>query len=255
MGFKWLTTGTRALAIGINQGGAASRASLPGSTTPDIQFHFATLSADDGRRERRIPWPGCTFSVCQLPPGFARHRSRIKSAIPCEAPSMRPNFLSAQTDRACAVDRHADRAPIVADARRSALHRLASTARRRGADLRRVARLRPRHTARRSSTRRHLQDGLRSDGGGRRPAAGARASPALRVVDCLDHADAVVRQHQCAGDHDRRESRRHDPRGRAGLTPWRREARGRSPAGPAGPYSRRPIAGRLSCRKSTSPPR
>jgi choline dehydrogenase len=48
-------------------------------------------------------WPGCTFSVCQLRPE-SRGVVEIKSNDPMEAPSMRPNYLSAETDRFCAVE-------------------------------------------------------------------------------------------------------------------------------------------------------
>ena len=101
IGLKWLTTGRGPLGIGINQGGLFTKI-LPGSTTPDIQFHFATLSADMAGAKPH-PWPGCTFSVCQLRPE-SRGVVAIKSADPMEAPSMKPNYLSAETDRLCAVE-------------------------------------------------------------------------------------------------------------------------------------------------------
>ena len=41
---------------------------------PDIQFHFATLSADMAGAKPH-PWSGCTFSVCQLRP---ESRGRVK---------------------------------------------------------------------------------------------------------------------------------------------------------------------------------
>ena len=47
IGLKWLMTGRGPLGIGINQGGLFTRV-LPGSQTPDIQFHFGTLSAEQG---------------------------------------------------------------------------------------------------------------------------------------------------------------------------------------------------------------
>ncbi|MBB3973624.1 GMC family oxidoreductase [Hansschlegelia beijingensis] len=101
IGLKWLTTGRGPLGIGINQGGLFTRI-LPGSATPDIQFHFATLSADMAGAKPH-PWPGCTFSVCQLRPE-SRGRVAIKSTDPMEAPSMRPNYLSAEVDRICAIE-------------------------------------------------------------------------------------------------------------------------------------------------------
>jgi choline dehydrogenase len=48
------------------------------------------------------PWPGCTFSVCQLRPE-SRGRVRLASPDPMQAPSMQPNYLSAETDRRYAI--------------------------------------------------------------------------------------------------------------------------------------------------------
>jgi choline dehydrogenase len=101
IGLKWLLTGTGPLGIGINQGGLFTRV-LPGSKTPDIQFHFGSLSADQAGGKPHA-WSGCTFSVCQLRPE-SRGSVEIKSADPMEAPSMRPNYLSSETDRLCAVE-------------------------------------------------------------------------------------------------------------------------------------------------------
>jgi choline dehydrogenase len=100
IGLKWLLFRKGPLAIGINQGGLFTRV-LPESRTPDIQFHFATLSADMAGGEPH-PWPGCTFSVCQLRPE-SRGYVRIRSTDPLEPPSMQPNYLSAEVDRRCAV--------------------------------------------------------------------------------------------------------------------------------------------------------
>ena len=100
IGLQWLLQRRGPLAVGINQGGLFTRA-LPGSARPDIQFHFATISADvAGGAPHR--WSGCTFSVCQLRPESRGH-VRIKSKDPFEAPSMQPNYLSAELDRSCAV--------------------------------------------------------------------------------------------------------------------------------------------------------
>ena len=100
IGAQWLFTRTGPLAIGINQGGLFTRA-LPESTTPDVQFHFATLSAELAGAKPHA-WPGFTMSVCQLRPE-SRGTVRIRSADALEAPSMQPNYLSADLDRRCAV--------------------------------------------------------------------------------------------------------------------------------------------------------
>lgn len=101
IGLKWLLTGNGPLGIGINQGGLFTRV-LPGSLTPDIQFHFGTLSAEQAGGKPH-DWPGCTFSVCQLRPE-SRGSVEIKSADPMQPPSMRPNYLAAEVDRICAVE-------------------------------------------------------------------------------------------------------------------------------------------------------
>jgi len=101
IGLQWLLTRKGPLGIGINQGGLFTKI-LPGSETPDIQFHFGTLSADMAGGKPH-PWSGCTFSVCQLRPE-SRGSVEIKSTDPFQPPSMRPNYLEAETDRNCAVE-------------------------------------------------------------------------------------------------------------------------------------------------------
>ena len=100
IGLKWLLFRKGPLAVGINQGGLFTRA-LPDSPTPDIQFHFATLSADVAGAKPH-PFSGFTMSVCQLQPE-SRGTLSIKSRDPKEAPAMRPNYLSAERDRRTAV--------------------------------------------------------------------------------------------------------------------------------------------------------
>ena len=81
---------------------------------------------------------------------------------------------------------------------------------------RRIARLDQEQRRNHLSSGRHLQDGLRPDGGGGRSTAGARHGRAARG-GCLDHANAHLGQHQCAVDHDRRES---VPHGAGGGVVW-----------------------------------
>jgi choline dehydrogenase len=101
IGLKWLLFRTGPLAVGINQGGLFTRV-LPDSTTPDIQFHFATLSAEMAGGKPH-PWSGCTFSVCQLRPE-SRGTVTIASRDPLEPPAMRPNYLTREADCRCAVE-------------------------------------------------------------------------------------------------------------------------------------------------------
>ena len=100
IGLKWLLLRKGPLAIGINQGGLFTRA-LPQSQTPDIQFHFATLSAEMAGA-RPHDFSGFTMSVCQLRPE-SRGTLAIKSRDPKQPAAMRPNYLSAEIDRRTAV--------------------------------------------------------------------------------------------------------------------------------------------------------
>jgi choline dehydrogenase len=100
LGLQWLLYRSGPLAVGINQGGCFMRA-LPESTTPDIQFHVATLSADMAGGKVH-PFSGFTMSVCQLRPQSRGH-IRIRSTDPFEPPEMQPNYLSTELDRRTAV--------------------------------------------------------------------------------------------------------------------------------------------------------
>jgi choline dehydrogenase len=74
----------------------------PELATPDVKFSIATFSADrpqDGLHK----WSGFTLLVYQLRPE-SRGEIRLKSADPADAPSMRPNYLSAATDQRTIVD-------------------------------------------------------------------------------------------------------------------------------------------------------
>ncbi len=101
IGLQWLLTRTGPLAVGINQGALFTRV-LPESATPDVQFHFATLSADlAGARPH--PFSGCTFSICQLRPE-SRGKIALRSADPFAKISIRANYLATETDRRCTVE-------------------------------------------------------------------------------------------------------------------------------------------------------
>jgi choline dehydrogenase len=100
IGLQWLLWRSGPLAVGINQGGCFMRA-LASSTTPDIQFHVATLSAEMAGGKVH-PFSGFTMSVCQLRPESRGH-IRIRSADAFEAPEMQPNYLATELDRRTAV--------------------------------------------------------------------------------------------------------------------------------------------------------
>ncbi len=100
LGLQWLLFRSGPLAVGINQGGCFMR-TMPNSTTPDIQFHVATLSAEMAGGNVH-PYSGFTMSVCQLRPESRGH-IRIKSSDPFAPPEMQPNYLSTPLDRASAL--------------------------------------------------------------------------------------------------------------------------------------------------------
>jgi choline dehydrogenase len=101
MGLQWALFRSGPLAVGINQGGMFCRALPDEAKTPDIQFHFSTLSADSAGGDVHA-FPGCTYSICQLRPE-SRGVLRIRSSNPLEAPSIQSNYLSTDLDRRTAV--------------------------------------------------------------------------------------------------------------------------------------------------------
>lgn len=101
MGLQWALFRGGPLAIGINQGGMFCRALPDESATPDIQFHFSTLSADSAGGSVH-PFPGCTYSICQLRPE-SRGAVRIRTDDARDAPSIRSNYLDTERDRRTTV--------------------------------------------------------------------------------------------------------------------------------------------------------
>lgn len=96
IGMKWAFLRKGPLSVGIQQGCMFAR-SREQEKTPDIQFHFGTLSADmtAGKPHK---WPGFTMSVCQLRPS-SRGELRIRSKNPKDAPWIEPNYLATEEDR------------------------------------------------------------------------------------------------------------------------------------------------------------
>lgn len=92
---KWALLRRGPLAIGIQLGGMFTRA-LPASATPDVQFHFGTISADlvAGKPHE---FSGFTVSMCQLRP-TSRGTVRIKSNDVTVPPAIQPNYLTTQHD-------------------------------------------------------------------------------------------------------------------------------------------------------------
>lgn len=84
------------LAVGINQTGGFAR-SNDSVDTPDIQFHFGTLSSDTpGSPVHRFS--GFTLSTCQLRPQ-SRGTISLHSADPADSPVIHPAYLSAEHDQ------------------------------------------------------------------------------------------------------------------------------------------------------------
>ena len=178
---------------------------------PDVQFHFAHASYGNAQKRDLETEPGMTLTVYQC-------RPEVEGVHSCEirrpaGGAGDPAELSGRSDRpARAGGRDEDRAIHHQQPRPGQVSRLRDEPRRQGADRRRVAAVRARERADHLSRDRHVQDGPGSDGGGRRPAAGAGCCrPA--GDRCVDHADGAVGQYQRRGHHDRREGCGHDQGG------------------------------------------
>jgi len=96
IGMKWAFFRKGPLAVGIQQGCMFARTRAE-EATPDVQFHFGTLSADMTAGKPHT-WPGFTMSVCQLRP-TSRGELRIRSANSKDAPFIEPNYLATEEDR------------------------------------------------------------------------------------------------------------------------------------------------------------
>jgi choline dehydrogenase len=98
---KYYAAGKGALSLtaGVVYGFVRTR---PGLETPDMQFHMAHASYDSAQKRLLEREPGMTVVIGQCRPD-SRGSIHIKSATPGSEPAIRPNFLSAQTDRDATV--------------------------------------------------------------------------------------------------------------------------------------------------------
>jgi choline dehydrogenase-like flavoprotein len=98
---KYYMTGKGALSLtaGVVFGFVRTR---PGLETPDMQFHMAPASYDSAQKRLLEREPGMTVVIGQCRPD-SRGSIHIKSTTPGAEPAIRPNFLSAQTDRDATV--------------------------------------------------------------------------------------------------------------------------------------------------------
>jgi choline dehydrogenase len=100
IGLKWMLFRKGPLAIGIQLGGLFARA-LKDAGTPDIQFHFGTISADSTAGKPHA-FSGFTMSMCQLRP-TSRGSLRITSRDPSVPPAMNPNYLATGHDQSVMI--------------------------------------------------------------------------------------------------------------------------------------------------------
>ncbi len=96
MGLEFLFNRTGILTIGAGQAGGFVKV-MPDAATPDMQFHFMTMSADKPGTGLH-KFSGFMSTVCQLRPESRGHL-QIKSTDPAEKPALHPNYLSTDLDR------------------------------------------------------------------------------------------------------------------------------------------------------------
>ena len=98
--FEYLTKRSGPMTVGAGQVGLFAR-SGPEVATPDIQFHFMTVSVERPG-EKLHDFSGFTSSICQLRPE-SRGTIQIRSADPMDKPAIRANYFSTETDRRVTV--------------------------------------------------------------------------------------------------------------------------------------------------------
>jgi choline dehydrogenase len=128
IGLRWLLKKSGPVAAGIQLGGMFARTSER-ETSPDVQFHFGTISADMTAGKPH-DFSGFTMSVCQLRP-TSRGEVRLRSAHAFDAPKARFNYLATEHDRqtmvagvrmARRIARSRSLSPYVADEYRPGFH-------------------------------------------------------------------------------------------------------------------------------------
>jgi choline dehydrogenase len=100
LGLQYLLTRSGPLSMAPSQLGIFAR-SDPSLETPDLEYHVQPLSTDKlGEPLHRFP--AVTASVCNLRPA-SRGTIHIRTADPRQPPAIKPNYLSAETDRQVAL--------------------------------------------------------------------------------------------------------------------------------------------------------
>lgn len=96
IGLRWMFKKAGPVAAGIQLGGMFARTDQR-LKTPDVQFHFGTISADMTAGKPH-DFSGFTMSVCQLRP-TSRGALKLGSKDPFAAPLARFNYLSTEHDK------------------------------------------------------------------------------------------------------------------------------------------------------------
>jgi choline dehydrogenase len=101
MGAEFALRRTGPLTVSAGTAGLFARV-LPGSATPDVQYHFLPFSTSKTMLELH-DFPGMTVSACQLRPE-SRGTITLKSPDPREKALIHANYLATETDRRCMVE-------------------------------------------------------------------------------------------------------------------------------------------------------
>ncbi|SDD78454.1 GMC family oxidoreductase [Belnapia rosea] len=101
MGAEFALRRTGPLTVSAGTAGLFARV-LPGSATPDVQYHFLPFSTSKTMTELH-PFPGMTISACQLRPE-SRGTITLASPDPAAKARIQANYPSTETDRRCMIE-------------------------------------------------------------------------------------------------------------------------------------------------------
>jgi choline dehydrogenase-like flavoprotein len=101
MGAEFALRRTGPLTVSAGTAGLFARV-LPGSETPDVQYHFLPFSTSKTMMELH-DFPGLTISACQLRPE-SRGTITLASPDPMQPALIHANYLATETDRRCMVE-------------------------------------------------------------------------------------------------------------------------------------------------------
>ncbi|NOG73152.1 GMC family oxidoreductase [Roseicella sp. DB1501] len=101
MGAEFALRRSGPLTVSAGTAGLFARV-LPGSASPDVQYHFLPFSTAKTMLELH-DFPGMTISACQLRPE-SRGTITLAGPDPMQKALIHANYLSAETDRRCMVE-------------------------------------------------------------------------------------------------------------------------------------------------------